>query len=88
MGEPGPLVYVYHVSNLFFHCTCLLVGLAALKHAEENFFPNFELFSSHFVRPGFDWFGKSLLNTVLIFLANITSADIIADVAFLLGVTL
>ena len=49
MGEPGPFDYVYHISNLFVHCTCLPIGLVALKHAEENFFVNFESFSSHFV---------------------------------------
>ena len=87
MGEPKPLDYVYYVSNLFVHCTCLPVGLVALKHA-ENFFANFESFSSHFVCSGFDWFGKSLSNTDLIFLANITSAGIMANGAFLLGVTL
>ena len=35
------LGYVYHVSNLFVHCTCLPVGLAALKYAEENVFRQF-----------------------------------------------
>ena len=56
---------------------------------EENFFVKFESFLVTLnVCPGFDWFGKCLSNTDLIFLVNITSAGIMADGAFLLGVTL
>ena len=88
MGEPGSLDYVYiYISNLFVDCNCLSVGLAALKHTEK-FFTDFESFSSHFECPGFDWYGKSSLNTHLIFLANITSACIMADGIFLLRFTL
>ena len=86
MGEPGPLDYVYPIFNLFVHCTRLPVGLVALKHA-ENFFANFESFSSHFVCPGFNWFGKSLSNTDLIFFANITTAGVMAYGSFLSEVT-
>ena len=88
MGEPGPLDYVYHVSNLFVHRTCVPVALDALKYAEENLFAKFESFFSHFVCPSFDWFGKSLSKIDLIFLANINSADVMAGGTFLLGVTL
>ena len=64
MGEPGllgsPIIH-YHVSNLFVLCSWLHLGLVALKPAEENFFANFVLFSSHFVYPSFDWFGKDFV---------------------------
>ena len=84
MGEPGLLDYVYDASNLFVHWTCLPMGLVALKHAEEETFPPIlnRFLVTLFVCAGFDWFGKSLSNIVLIFLANITSAGVKADGAF------
>ena len=38
MGEPGHLDYVYHVSNLFVHCICLLIGLITQKNMQKKFF--------------------------------------------------
>ena len=85
----GPLYYVYHVSNLFAHCTYLSEGLVGLKHARETFSPILNRFlATLFVYLGFNWFWKSWSNSDLIFRANLTSSGVMAGGTFLFGITI
>ena len=79
--EPDPLDYVYHVSIMFVHCTCLPLGLLALKHAKKTFSTILNRFLVTLYALALIGLAR-VSNTNFIFLANITTAGLKADGAF------